>query len=109
VAGDYIYLLTNTSDLACFEARTGHVRWVHHLQAWEDEEEKDNRISWTGPIMAGGKLLVMSSFGDMVTVSPLTGEVVKTAELPDGVSIPPVISGDTMIVLTEAGNLIAYR
>ena len=109
VAGDYVYLVTNTSDLACFEARTGHVRWVHHLQAWEDEEDKDNRINWTGPIMAGGKLVVMSSFGDMVTLSPLTGDVVKTAELPDGVSIPPVISGDTMIVLTEAGNLIAYR
>ena len=109
IAGDYLYLLTNTQLVACFEARTGHVRWVYHLKAWEDEEEKDNRISWTGPIMAGGKLLVMSSFGDMVSVSPTTGEVIKTADLPDGVTIPPVISGDTMIVLTEAGNLIAYR
>jgi outer membrane protein assembly factor BamB len=109
VAGDYVYLITNSSDLACFEARTGHVRWVHHLQAYEDEQEKDNRINWTGPIMAGGKLLVMSSFGDMVTISPTSGDAIKTDQLPDGVSIPPVISGDTMIVLTEEGNLVAYR
>jgi outer membrane protein assembly factor BamB len=109
IAGDYLYLVTNTQELACFEARTGHVRWVHQLQAWEDPEDKENPISWTGPIMAGGKLLVMSSYGDMVAVSPTTGEVLSTQELPDGVNIPPVISGDTMILLTEAGNLIAYR
>jgi outer membrane protein assembly factor BamB len=109
IAGDYVYLVTNTQELACFEARTGHVRWVHQLQAWEDPEDKSNPVSWTGPIMAGGRLLVMSSYGDMVAVSPTTGDVLSTDELPDGVSIPPVISGDTMIVLTEAGNLIAYR
>ena len=109
IAGDYVYLITNTQELACFEARTGHVRWVHQLQAWEDAEDKSNPISWTGPIMAGGRLLVMSSYGDMVSVSPTTGDVLSTNELPDGVSIAPVISGDTMIVLTEAGNLIAYR
>ena len=109
IAGDYVYLITNTQELACFEARTGHVRWVHQLQAWEDAEDKSNPISWTGPIMAGGRLLVMSSYGDMVAVSPTTGDVLSTNELPDGVSIAPVISGDTMIVLTEAGNLIAYR
>lgn len=109
IAGDYVYLVTNTQELACFEARTGHVRWVHQLQAWEDPEDKSNPISWTGPIMAGGRLLVMSSYGDMVAVSPTTGDVLSTDELPDGVSIAPVISGDTMIVLTEAGNLIAYR
>lgn len=109
VAGEYIYLITNNQQLACFEARTGHVRWVHQLRAWEDEEAKENRISWTGPIMAGGRLLVTSSYGDMVMVAPTTGEVISTEELPDGVNIPPVISSDTMLLLTEDGFLIAYR
>jgi len=35
--------------------------------------------------------------------------VIGTEELPDGVNIPPVISGNTMLVLTEDGFLIAYR
>jgi len=109
IAGDYLYLLTNTQLVACFEARTGHVRWTHQLKAWEDEEAKENRISWTGPIMAGGRLLVTSSFGDMVMLSPTTGDVISTEELPDGVSISPIISGDTMILLTENGDLLAYR
>jgi outer membrane protein assembly factor BamB len=109
VAGDYIYLMTNTQLLACFEARTGHVRWVHQMKAWEDEEAKENRISWAGPIMAGGRLLVTSSFGDMVLLSPTTGDVLQQEELPDGVSISPIISGETMIILTETGELLAYR
>lgn len=109
IAGDYLYLMTNTQKLACFEARTGHVRWVHQFKAWEDEEEKSNRISWTGPAMAGGRLVVTSSYGDLAWVSPTTGDVIGTEELPDGVSIPPVISGNTMLLLTEDGFLIAYR
>jgi outer membrane protein assembly factor BamB len=109
IAGDYLYLMTNTQKLACFEARTGHVRWVHQFKQWEDEEDKSNRISWTGPVMAGGRLAVTSSYGDLVWVSPVTGDVLATEEMPDGISIPPVISGNTMLVLTEDGFLIAYR
>ena len=59
--------------------------------------------------MAGGRLLVTSSYGDMVMVSPTTGDVISTEELPDGVDIPPIISGDTMLILTQDGFLIAYR
>jgi outer membrane protein assembly factor BamB len=109
IAGDYIFLITNMSELACFEARTGHVRWVRPLQLWEDEEDKSGRVSWTGPILAGDRLIVTSSLGMMQSISPITGEVSKTEELPDAVSIPPIISGDTMILLTENGDLMAYR
>jgi outer membrane protein assembly factor BamB len=109
IAGDYLWLVTNTPEIACFEARTGHVRWVTPLRAWDDEEDKSGRISYTGPILAGNRLLVMSSMGEMITVSPITGEIVSKEELPDTVSIPPVISGDTMILLTETGELLAYR
>ena len=109
IAGEYLYLLTNNQQVACFEARTGHVRWVHQLQAWEDEKEKENRISWTGPIMAGGRLLVTSSYGQMVMLSATTGDVISTDDLPDGVSIQPIISGDTMVLITENGDILAYR
>lgn len=109
IAGDYLYLITNMSELACFEARTGHVRWVHPLQLWEDEEDKEGRVSWTGPILAGDRLIITSSLGMMQSISPITGALIKSEELPDAVSIPPIISGDTMILLTENGDLMAYR
>lgn len=109
VAGDYIYLLTNTPEIACFEARTGHVRWVRPLPVWEDEAEKAGRITWTGPVLAGDRLIVTSSLGALMSVSPLTGEIQREEELPDAVTILPVISGNTMILLTENGDLIAYR
>jgi outer membrane protein assembly factor BamB len=109
IAGEYLWLVTNTPEIACFEARTGHVRWVRPLKAWEDEEDKEGRISWTGPVLAGDRLILTSSLGTMLTVSPITGEIIKEEELPDAVSITPVLSGDTMILATENGDLIAYR
>jgi len=109
IAGDYVFLVTNTPEIACFEARTGHVRWVHPLTAWDNPEDKEGRISWTGPVLAGDKLIVTSSLGDMVMLSPLTGEVIKQLELPDAVTIAPILSGDTMVLATENGDLIGYR
>jgi outer membrane protein assembly factor BamB len=109
VAGDYVFLVTNTPELACFEVRSGHVRWVRPLQVWEEPDDKSGRITWTGPILAGDRLIVTSSLGSMLSISPITGDVLREEELPDAVTIAPVISGDTMILLTENGDLIAYR
>jgi len=109
IAGDYLWLVTNTSELACFEARTGHVRWVRPLKAWDDEEGKAGRITWTGPVLAGDRLILTSSLGDMLTISPITGDIISEEELPDAVSIAPVLSGETMILATENGDLLAYR
>ena len=109
VAGEYVFLITNTPELACFETRAGHVKWVKPLQAWIEEKDKTGRISWTGPVLAGDRLIVVSSLGKMVSFSPKTGDILGEEELPAGVTIPPVVSGDTLLLVTEDGEMLAYR
>jgi outer membrane protein assembly factor BamB len=109
VAGDYLYLVTNTPELVCFEAKTGRVRWVTPLQEWSNEEDKKGRIVWSGPVLASDRLIVASSEGEAWAVSPYTGEVLGREELPDGVRIAPIIADDTLIFVTDEGELVAYR
>jgi len=109
VAGDFVYLLTNTPDLACFEAETGKVRWVRPLPLWENEKAKEDRIVWTGPVLAGDSLYVVSSTGKLDRISPTTGEIVKEIELDEGVTIPPVVSGNTLLLTGMDGTIYAYR
>ena len=109
IAGDFIYLVTNRPELVCFDARNGHARWVTSLPEWQDAEEKKDRINWTGPVLASDRLIVASSSGKALAVSPYTGEILSEEELPGGVSIPPIVASDTLIFTTEDGELIAYR
>lgn len=109
IAGDYVYLITNTPELVCFEAKSGRIRWVTPLQEWRDPEEKTGRIVWTGPVLASDRLIVASSEGEALAVSPYTGALLGREELPDGISIAPIIAADTLIFVTDEGELVAYR
>ena len=42
--------------------------------AIEDEKKKKDPIIWAGPVLAGDRLIVLSSVGDAISVSPYTGE-----------------------------------
>jgi outer membrane protein assembly factor BamB len=109
VAGDFVYLVTNASELACFEAQTGQVRWVKPLDQWEDMEEKSGRLVWTGPVLVSDRLIVVSSAGKAVSFSPYTGAILGEEELPAGVTIAPIVADGTVLFVTKEGDLIAYR
>ena len=53
--------------------------------------------------------LSASSFGQAVSVSPYTGKVLGEVDLPGGVSIAPIVADNTLIFLTNGGELVAYR
>ena len=51
VAGDFIYLLTNDSQVVCLWRRDGRIRWVRALPQFEDPEDKEDPIRWVGPVL----------------------------------------------------------
>ena len=109
VAGDVIYAVTTDNDLVCLTSRDGRVRWVRALPRWEDEKRKRDPISWSGPVLAGDRLILAGSNEVALSVSPYTGDLLGSIELPDGVMIPPAVANRTLYFLTDDGDLIAYR
>lgn len=109
VAGDFLFVLTNVAELVCLSRRDGRIRWIRALPRYEDMEDKEGPIFWVGPVLAGDRLVVTGSHGDMITVSPYDGSVLGIIELSDGVAITPVVADETLYVLTEGADLIAFR
>lgn len=109
VAGGVVYALSTDADLAAIDARTGRLLWVTPLPLWQDPEDRDGRILWTGPILASDRLIVAGSHGEALSVSPYTGEVLGREDMPDGTTIAPVVAQDTLIFLTNDAELVAYR
>ena len=60
-------------------------------------------------MLAGGRLVLTSSRGQIVFASPVDGRVLSTIEADEGFSLPPVVANNTLYVLDDSGRLTAYR
>ena len=109
VVGDYVFVLANDNELLCLTRDAGKVRWVRQLRRFEDEKAKSDPILWAGPVLASNRLIVLSSLGEAVSVSPYTGEVVSSQGLSSGGFLGPVVADNALYLLTDDANLSAYR
>ncbi len=109
VAGDTVFVLTNANDLVAFTRDAGRVRWVASLPRWRDTERRRGNIVWAGPVLAGGRLIVVGSTGEGITVNATDGQILGHFPLRSATTVPPVVANGTLFVLTDDGYLTAYR
>ena len=109
VAGDFIFVLTNNSELVALSRQKGNIYWVNNLAKWEDPEDKTGRIIWTGPVLTSDRLIVAGSTGEALSISPYSGQTLGKIEMPDGITIGPIVALDTIYFLSDDADLIAYR
>lgn len=109
VTGNSVIVVSLDAQLISLTRNLGRVRWVSQLPAFEDPEDREGRISWAGPILAGGQLILASSRGDLYFVSPEDGSVLRAIELDDPVNVTPIVADATLYLLTDEGELLAYR
>ena len=109
VAGDYVYLLDNTNELVCIQRDKGGIRWISQLQTHEDMEKRKHPVYWQGPVMAGGRLFLTNSLGQIVEASPVDGRVLTTPAASDIVVVAPVVADGVLYILANDGTLTAYR
>lgn len=108
VAGRFVFVTTAGADVAAIGRDNGKVKWVTPLTQYRDEKRR-KPVLWSGPVLAGDRLLVAGTLGDLLAISPYTGEVIGKLEVRDPVRLGPVIANRTIYVLTDSGRLIALR
>lgn len=108
-AGGFLYVLTVDSQLLCLDRKDGRVKWIHQLQRWEDPGALDGAIVWSGPVLVSNRLVLVSSEGYAISLSPYTGELLGRMEIPAGTNIAPVIADGTVYLLTSDAELVALR
>lgn len=109
VAGEFIFVISNTAEVIALTRRDGRVRWLTQLPQFESPEDREDAIQYAGPVLAGDRLIVASSLGELHAISPYTGDPLGIVDVDDPVFIPPIVAGETLYVLTDKGRLIAYR
>jgi len=109
VAGDWIFVVTDDAKLLCIQRTSGHIRWISQLPRWRNAKAKKDEISYVGPVLAGDRLIVANSEGQLLYVTPATGAVQATLETKMPVSLSPVVAGSTLYILHDDGYLTAWR
>ncbi len=79
------------------------------MQEWKNPKNKKQRIFWTGPVLAGNRLWVASSRGQLMTVDVATGTPTLFRELKTSISLAPVVANQTLYLLDDKGVIHAFR
>lgn len=109
VAGDWVFVVTDDAKLICFSRANGHVRWINQMPAYLNPKKKKGEINYSGPILAGGRLLVVGTSGSIINLDPETGSYQNQYEIRVTISLPPVVANSTLYVLDDLGTLHAFR
>ena len=109
VAGDWVFVVTDDAKLIAVARSNGKVRWINQLPAYRNVKKKSGPIRYTGPLLAGGRLIVASSQGTLINVDPATGSFQSQTNIGAPVSLPPIVANSTLFILDDEGRLHAFR
>ncbi|HXS49897.1 MAG TPA: PQQ-binding-like beta-propeller repeat protein [Sphingomicrobium sp.] len=109
VAGDWVFVVTSEDKLMCIYRQNGHIRWINQLPSFQKPKAQKGDLSYSGPILAGDRLILTSSDGRVIEFDPATGNFQTQFSVGAPVSLSPVVADSTLFVYDDQGRLHAYR
>ena len=88
---------------------TGKVRWINQLPRFEHSKSKRGQITYRGPILAGGRLILVGSNGTLINFDPVTGNFQSQVTISVPITLAPIVANSTLYVLDDQGHLRAFR
>jgi outer membrane protein assembly factor BamB len=111
IAGKSIFVVSTKGRVYALRRTDGALRWITSLPGAIplDVNVSDDPIRHLGPIVAGGKVIVVDQDGRAYFLDPDTGAILNNLSLSGRISAPPIVSSGTFILLDDSGRLSAYR
>ena len=109
VAGDWVFVVTQGDKLMCIYRQNGHIRWINPLPRFQKPKSQRGDIDYTGPVLAGNRLILAASNGQIIQVDPATGNYLSQFSVGAPVNLPPVVANSTLYIYDDQAKLHAYR
>jgi outer membrane protein assembly factor BamB len=109
VAGDFLFVVDSEEKVGAINKLDGTVHWVEDLPRFNNPKKTKGLINWYGPVLVGGKLILVSDKGKMGVLDPISGALVTSTDLEGTASLAPVVAQGIVFVLTDDAILTAYK
>ncbi len=111
LAGGSLFLVSDNAEVVRLDAATGTRIWGAPLPDYINPKPKKRKgvFAHYGPLLAGGRILVASSDGRIRLFDPVSGAAAGEVALPGGAASDPVVAGGVLYVVTQKGQLMAFR
>ena len=111
VLGESIFFVTDENRLARVSKLDGSLIWSVQLPHFTKKNTKRRAeiFAHYGPILAGGRLVLVSSDQLLREFDPLNGSLISSIELPSAAASNPIVVNETLYTLTVEGDLLAFR
>ena len=115
--GDVVYVVSKAGELTVVNRESGQVYWTRDLNEGRVRQEggilgfgkRTVRPTWSGPILASNRLVLVNSDGEAVAFDPKTGAQQSTVKLGAAAYIAPAAYNGALYVLTDKGELVSIR
>ena len=113
-AGDVVFAVDLSGEVICASRDSGQLYWLTDLNARPAPTKKHKKVKqvkavWSSPILASGRLIMVSDKGEAIALNPKTGQVEDRLKLSDDALIGPIAAGGLVYVATQKADLIAIR
>ena len=111
LAGGSLFLVNDQAELVRLDAATGEVIWAVEMPYFTNDKIKRRKGIYAhyGPVLAGGRVMVVSSDGLLRAFDPADGSLTYTTEIPGGASAQPAVASGVLYVVGGNGQLHAFR
>ena len=111
VAGGSLFLVNDEAKLVRLDAETGETIWAVEMPYFTTEKVKKRKAihAHFGPVIAGGRVMVVSSDGLLRAFDPTDGSLTYSTEIPGGAAAQPAVAGGVLYVVGAKGQLHAFR
>ncbi|MEM1237185.1 MAG: PQQ-binding-like beta-propeller repeat protein [Pseudomonadota bacterium] len=111
VAGGSVFILNDQNRLMRLDASDGETIWSVNLPLFveENENRQETIFAHNGPVLAGGRLWLASSDGQLRGFNPESGALLTSVGIPGGAATAPVLAGGVMYIVSKNGQLLAFR
>ncbi len=110
-AGGSLFLVSDQDRLVRIDSATGETIWAKPLPYYVKTRLKRRKAiySYFGPLLAGGRLVVVSDDGQIHSFAPQDGSLLSSAPLGGAAAANPIVVDKTLYVVTKDGQLRAFR
>ncbi|MHC3127378.1 dehydrogenase [Brevundimonas sp. GN22] len=116
--GDVVYVVSKTGELTVVNRESGQIYWTRDLNEGRTRTEggwffgmgkRTVRPTWSGPVLASNRLILVNSEGQMLAFDPKTGAQTASINLGAPAYIAPAAYNGALYVMTDDARLISIR